>query len=220
MRAAKTKTEIRHEQIAQAALRLIARRGFHHLNVAAVAREVGVVPSAIYRHYRGKDEVLDAVLDLVSQRLLGNVDSARQAAANAPARLGLLLGLHAQLIQNDVPVPRVVFSEEIFTGNPARRRRVQQIFQEYLAQVAQLIREGQRDGEIRREFPAGTLAMMFLGLIQPAAMLWLMSGGKSDFSRRVRNSWQVFWRMISPQTGAKATASGTRKRRPARARIF
>jgi len=50
MRALKTKTEIRQEQIAQAALRLIAKHRYHQLSVASLAKEVGVVPSAIYRH--------------------------------------------------------------------------------------------------------------------------------------------------------------------------
>ena len=59
MRAAKVNTEIRQDQIARAALALIARDGFQWLNMAGLAREVGVVPSGIYRHYRNKDEVLE-----------------------------------------------------------------------------------------------------------------------------------------------------------------
>jgi AcrR family transcriptional regulator len=49
-RAQKVKTEIRQEQIAGAALELIAMRGLDELNIGALARQVGVVPSAIYRH--------------------------------------------------------------------------------------------------------------------------------------------------------------------------
>ena len=58
-RAQKTRTEIRRGQIARAALALVARRGLNNLNIGALADEVGVVPSAIYRHYPGKDAVLD-----------------------------------------------------------------------------------------------------------------------------------------------------------------
>ncbi len=50
----KLDTEIRQEQIAQAALSLIASRGIKGLSVAAVARRVGLVPSGIYRHFKGK----------------------------------------------------------------------------------------------------------------------------------------------------------------------
>jgi AcrR family transcriptional regulator len=56
MRASKTSTEIRQDQIAQAAMGLIARHGFQQLSLAAVAKKVGVVTSAIYRHFQSKDE--------------------------------------------------------------------------------------------------------------------------------------------------------------------
>jgi AcrR family transcriptional regulator len=47
MRATKTNTAIRQDQIATSALALIARQGFHRLSIAGIAREVGVVPSDI-----------------------------------------------------------------------------------------------------------------------------------------------------------------------------
>jgi AcrR family transcriptional regulator len=196
MRATKTKTGVRQEQIAQSALTLIARNGFHRLSLAAVAREVGVVPSAIYRHYQGKDNVLDAVLELISRRLLQNVELAREKSTNALERLHDLLLSHMRLVQNGVPIPRVVFSEEIFTGHRKRRKRVHQIFQQYLGKVAEMVVEGQRAGEIRGEFDPETLSIMFLGLVQPSAILWLISEGEFNFNRHVQNAWLLYSRMI------------------------
>ncbi len=192
MRAPKTRTEIRQDQIAKAALALISRRGFSHLNVAGLARKVGVVPSAVYRHFRGKDEVLDAVLDLVSERLLANVEAVRQETPDSLERLRQLLLRHVQLVRSEVPIPRVVFSEEVFTGHARRRRRVYRMFHEYLAAVAGMIREGQTAGHIRLELDADTLSVMFLGLVQPAAILWLMSDGEFDLARHVNRAWGVF----------------------------
>ncbi|MFA6546609.1 MAG: helix-turn-helix domain-containing protein, partial [Limisphaerales bacterium] len=73
MRAKKTKTETRREQIARAAMRLLAVRGWQRVSLAAIARKVGVVPSAVYRHFSSKDEVLDAVLNLVGQSFQANI---------------------------------------------------------------------------------------------------------------------------------------------------
>ncbi len=199
MRAPKTRTEIRQEQIAQAALALISRHGFSRLNVAGVAREVGVVPSAVYRHYKGKDEVLDAALDLVSVRLLANVDAVRQETPHSLERLRRLLLRHVQLVQSEIPIPRVVFSEEIFTGHARRRRRVYRMFQEYLAAVADMIREGQIAEQIRPGLDAGTVSVMFLGLVQPAVILWLMSGGKFDLGRHVEGAWGIFQSTIQSE---------------------
>lgn len=213
MRALKTKTEVRKEQIAQAALRLIAQHGYHQLSMATLADEVGVVPSAIYRHYPGKDHVLDAVLDLISSRLQQNVAAAQRQPLEALERLHWLLQSHVQLVQNDVPIPRVIFSEEIFTGDLKRRRRVHAIFRQYVAGVARLIVAGQEAGAIQRALAPDTLAMMFLGLVQPSAILWLMSGGEFDLAAQVENAWQAFRQMIQ-----SAPAPGRPPAGPARPR--
>ena len=43
----KVKTDVRQEQIAKATLRLVGRKGFRGVSIADIAREVGIVPSAI-----------------------------------------------------------------------------------------------------------------------------------------------------------------------------
>ncbi|MBI2220156.1 MAG: helix-turn-helix transcriptional regulator [Acidobacteria bacterium] len=55
--ALKLDTEIRQEQIAQAALAVVARHGIRRLSIASVARRVGIVPSAPYRHFENKDDL-------------------------------------------------------------------------------------------------------------------------------------------------------------------
>jgi AcrR family transcriptional regulator len=192
MRAPKTSTEIRKEQIAQCALTLVSRHGLKKLSIVGVAKAVGVVPSGLYRHYRNKDQMLDAVLELVDQRLRENVQAVRAESPASLERLRLLLVRHVRFVQHEVPLPRVVFSEEVFHGPRPRRQRVYRLFRDYLANIAQLIREGQDAGHIRADLPAETLSLMFLGLIQPAAILWLMSDGEFDVARHAEEGWQVF----------------------------
>ena len=199
MRARKTKTQIRQEQIAAAALELMARHGPKSLNLAALAHQIGVVPSAIYRHYPGKDAVLDAVLDLIASRLQENVNAVRQEESAAPGRLRRLLGLHVHLLQNNMAIPRVVLSEEVFNANTRRRQRVHRIIQDYLGKVAQLVREGQQDGTLRPDVPADTAAVMFLGLIHPAAILWLTSNGAFNVGLHTERAWSLFANMIVAQ---------------------
>ena len=213
-RAKKIKTEIRQEQIARAALDLIARRGLNHLNIGALAREVGVVPSAIYRHYRGKDEVLEAVLDLISKILLANVETVCQATPDALERLHLLLMRHIQVVRHHAGIPRVIFSEQIFAGSSARRRRVHQVLEGYLQKIAGIIAEGRRQGQIRADISPDTAAVMFLGLVQPAIILWLMSKGAFDVVRHSERAWRLYCEMLQRDENRPRSrvGSGTRSR--------
>lgn len=203
MRATNTKTEVRQEQIAQAALAVIARSGVASLSVAAVAKEVGVVPSGLYRHYQSKDEIMDVVLDLISQRLLGNVQAIRVEVSDPLERLHRLLLRHLDMIRMNGGMPRIVLSEEIFAGQPKRRLKVYRMISHYLNEVAILVQEVQANGRGRLDVDPAAAATMFLGLIQPAAILWMMSDGKFDLDRHAEQAWQLFINMLGqPKTAA------------------
>src|SRR5271165_1472178 len=87
MAEAKLQTRIRREQIAEAALELVAGEGVKRLSIAGVARRVGLVPSGIYRHFKSKDAMLDAVLDLLDSKLQANVEAARKETSDSLHRL-------------------------------------------------------------------------------------------------------------------------------------
>jgi AcrR family transcriptional regulator len=221
MRARKTKTEVRQEQIATAALELMARHGPKALNLAALARKVGVVPSAIYRHSPGKGAVLDAVLDVIAARLQENVKVVREETTDALERLRFLLSRHVQLLRNNIAIPRVVLSEDLFSGHAQRRQRVHGVIQGYLKEVARFAHEGQQNGSLRSDVSPDTVSVMFLGLIQPAVILWLASDGGFDVAAHAEQAWRLFSDMLAPRgaTAAGALRFVDREASPNRKRI-
>lgn len=190
--ALKLDTEIRQEQIAQAALALVGQHGVRRLNIASVARRVGVVPSALYRHFKSKDAIIDTVMGLVRERLLENVRVVTVATPDPFEQLRLLLARHVQFIKDNQALPRIVFSEQIYEGRPGRRRAMFRTIQAYLEEVARIVRRGQDDGRIKKELDAATVAVMFLGLVQPAAILWHMSDGEFDVTAHAERAWKLF----------------------------
>jgi AcrR family transcriptional regulator len=195
----KLDTEVRQEQLAQAALALIAAHGLNRLSVARVARRVGLVPSAIYRHFAGKDALLDAVIALIRDRLHRNVDAVMEQTPDALDRLQLLLRAHVRMIRENEGILRLVFSDELHRGQPERKARVYEMVGSYLKKVAAIISRGQHEGIIRADLDPATAAVMFLGLIQPAAILWHLSGGEFDVTKQVEKAWPFFLSAITAE---------------------
>ncbi len=71
MSTEKVVREIREERIQRAALQLAGRDVLTALNLANIARQVGLVPFAIYRDFLNKAALLDAMLSTMTLRLPG-----------------------------------------------------------------------------------------------------------------------------------------------------
>ncbi len=199
MRAPKTHTDIRQDQIARAALDLVAARGVKALQVAEVAKRVGVVPSAIYRHYRSKNDVLDTVLDMISHRLQENIRAVSAETPDAMKRLERLLMRHARMLKMHRAIPSVIFSEELYGGSPAQRRKAGRVVGPYLKSLMGIVREGQRAGRIRPDIRPRVAAMMFLGVIQPAAIVAHLEAKSFDLERHAREAWPILRRGIETE---------------------
>jgi AcrR family transcriptional regulator len=167
----KLNSEIRKEQYAQAALDLIAHEGLKGLSVAAVARRVGLVPSALYRHFRNKEALLNSVINLIREKLHTNVDAVCEQTSDTLDRLQRLLLAHIGVIRENKGILRIVFSDELHSGYPEKKAQIWGMVAGYLKRVANIVSEGQKAGQIRPELDPDSVSVMFLGLIQPAAIL-------------------------------------------------
>ena len=192
MAAEKRSREARREQIAEAALEVIARHGTRSLSVGAVARRIGIVPSAIYRHFRGKEEILSAAIGRMGERLLENAGRAAGGEGDTIPRLRNLLRDHVRAIREGYAGPRIVFAEGIDGGGVSHRMEVYHVIRRYLDRVAGILRQGQRAGHLRGDLDPEATAVHFLGLIQPAATLWYLSAGKFDVLMNAERSFEQF----------------------------
>jgi len=191
--------EVRREQIAEAALALVADRGLGRLNMAAVARRVGLVPSGIYRHFKNKEDLLLALLDRIEARILENVRAAQEATVDPLQRIHRVIVGHIRFIREGRAVPRIIFSEDDHRGQPQRKARVERIVTAYLGHLAEFVRQGQRQGSIRRDVDPATAALLFLGIVVPAGILWHLTEGGFDVTRHAERAWQICRRAIAAE---------------------
>ncbi|HMK64522.1 MAG TPA: TetR/AcrR family transcriptional regulator [Thermodesulfobacteriota bacterium] len=212
MRAEKQNSEVRQDQIITAAMALIAEQGLKALSVAALAQKVGIVPSALYRHFQGKEEIIKGALKKIKDLLMTNVQSVRQASPNALERLRLLTNRHIAMIKEFQAIPRIVFSDEINASYPLGRSTVYAILRAYLAEVASIVRQGEREGQIKPELDPETVAVFYLGLVQPPIILWYLSDGSFDAVRHTEKAWAIFKKAIGAQPNRSLEDAACRRK--------
>jgi AcrR family transcriptional regulator len=200
----KLDTRVRREQIAEAALSLIASQGLRRLSIAKVARRVGLVPSGIYRHFKSKDELLDAVLQRVEGRLLANVKASREAHSDALACLKDVLMRHIRYLREGkvISIPRMIFSEDAHGDDPQRKRRVLRVLKQYTGQLGEIVQLAQSQGRIRPELDVQTVTLMLFGIVVPAGILWHLTDGGFDVTRHAQRAWELFEAAVTEPTAS------------------
>lgn len=196
--AEKKGTVIRQEEIILAALTLVANQGVKSMTIERIARIVGIVPSAIYRHFNNKSEILEAVLDMIGNRMKKNAIEVNQENDDSLEAIRKLLMRQVQLVMEFSAIPQIMFSEEVYRENQELKAKLQKMIQGLLKGLTAIVERGQRQGRIRTDMESRRIAIMFLGLFQPSAFLYHLSGGKFDIIKQVDITWKMFSRAIQP----------------------
>ena len=84
----------RIDQIADAALRLFARYGYKRSSMDDIAREAGLAKATLYLHFKGKDDVFRAMLELLARRVETRCREVMTMEAPFADRLSALLHAH------------------------------------------------------------------------------------------------------------------------------
>jgi len=207
--AVKKGTAIRREEIINAALTLVASQGVRSMTIDRIARLVGIVPSAVYRHFAGKSEIIAAVLTMIVGRMKHNIYEVDKENKDSLVAFRNLLMRQIKLVKEFIVIPHILFSEEVYSENPALKAKLHDLINSFLTALAELIKKCQKQGTVRPDIEPFRVATMFLGLFQPSAFLYHLSGGTFDVVKQVDISWKLFSAALKKEAGGKAHTSKT-----------
>jgi AcrR family transcriptional regulator len=174
------------------------------MTIDRIASMVGIVPSAIYRHFTNKRAILEAVLGMIGERMKNNIIIAVKENNNSLESIRNVLMRQVQLIMEFSAIPQILFSEEVYRENLDLKDKLYTMIKSFLRTLSAVVERGQQEGLIRTDMEAERIAIMFLGLFQPAAFLYHLSDGRFDIVKQVDTTWKMFSKAIQqPKTVPK-----------------
>ena len=160
-------TAERRAQIAEAALRIISTQGVRRLTTAALAEQVGIADGTIFRHFKNKDEIVDAAIDLFEEALEGAFPPDEGEPLE---RLGSFVVMRLALVRKRPEILRLAFNDRL--AEAAGREgaaRVALLVERSMTFVRRCLAEAQERGEITQDAPLALLVWMVIGVIRGAA---------------------------------------------------
>lgn len=85
----------------------------------------------------------------------------------------------------------MLFSEDLDNGHPERKAQVRQMVTGHLRRLTEIVERGPHEGNIGADVDPATVSVLFMGLIQPAAILWHLTAGKFDITKHAENVWTI-----------------------------
>lgn len=157
------------------AVEVFNERGYEGTTMEDLARRLGIGKSAIYHHVPGKEALLRLAVDRALDGLSVVADQARALNAPAIARLEYLVRGTVTVLQAELPyvtlLLRVRGNTEVERAALNRRRAFDRL-------VADLVKEAERDGDIRPDVDPATTARLLFGMVNSLAE-WYKPMGRS-----------------------------------------
>ncbi|HSH30813.1 MAG TPA: TetR family transcriptional regulator [Thiohalobacter sp.] len=167
--------EVRRHDIINAAMELLRTESVSKLTTRELSKAVGIAQATLFLHFGNKTQVLLALVDHIQTQLQEGLRSQNLERFSPVERLRMVIGFQLKFIQRQPGIPRLLFSEEIQTGDAALRERMHGLIGFFLEFLATQIRAGQQAGELRADLDPQQAACLLIASVQGLAYRWILS---------------------------------------------
>lgn len=187
---------VRQQEILDITLEIVAEKGLGGVNTSEIAGRIGLVPSALYRHFENKEAIVDALLERTHKILLENVSNITLKSFNTSENLRSLFLLHLKLIQKNPGIPKLVFSDAAVLGSPERKKKVFSILKNYMNKLTEIAEKGRQNGDLFKNISPEAVAFSMISFIQHVGLISNLSDGKTDVGELAEQAWSYIERAI------------------------
>ncbi|MFF1312812.1 TetR/AcrR family transcriptional regulator [Streptomyces sp. NPDC058320] len=175
--------DLRRAQILEATARLIARRGFHKVRVADIARACGTSTGTVHYHFPTKDDALRAALVFYADRFHARLEEEFRTADTTVEKLRRLIEVQLTTTDEDADEWSVwvqSWNEAIL--DPTLREGQKGVHVRWREIVLDLLRTCQQEG-MARGADAEAMASRFTSMVDGMAIQVLAGTGDMDAAR-------------------------------------
>jgi AcrR family transcriptional regulator/uncharacterized protein (DUF2249 family) len=186
-------SERRRREIVEATLALLATTPIHAITTRQVARRVGVTQPALFRHFRSRDEILEATVEHTRAQLEGLVEQVLQPNRPPLEALEALLRGVVGHARSNPGMPRLLFYDAASVDEAPYHQPLRHLVSMQRALASELVRQAQRSGDVSESVDAERAGSLFVALIQGVMLQWQHSGRGSDLEEQA-DALLALWR--------------------------
>ncbi|MBN2027430.1 MAG: TetR/AcrR family transcriptional regulator [Actinobacteria bacterium] len=185
------------QAIFETAIALFAKRGYDKVTIDDICEKVGVTKGAFYNHFKSKDQI---ILEEFMRMDEHYAKVAQDISAMQSAREKLrVFNREAIKLMSDLGVTmmKVVYHSQIA---PNMRKPYLMDSKRFLYRITnELIREGQKNGEIRDDLASEDMAIMLINCFRGQIYHWCLTNGSFDLVDTCERLFDLLVESLAPR---------------------
>jgi TetR/AcrR family transcriptional regulator, fatty acid metabolism regulator protein len=188
----------KYDRILEAAIDVIAEKGFHHARISDIASRAGVADGTVYLYFENKDHILRAAIDSAFAQFSRRLTEALQQAKGIIEKLTVIARLHIETLINNRSLA-VILQTEVRQSAKFMEQFSHQYFVDYINVVREVIREGQQQQVVRPGVSDRIAALAIFGTLDEMISSWLYTGRSIDPEQTASEVLDILLNGLSPR---------------------
>jgi len=186
----------RQIEIINASKDLIGKKGIQNLTIKNLAKKMSFSEPALYRHFKDKTEILKSLLLFHREIIKSGIFKILNSDQSSLEKFQKIFKFKFDHIKKNPAIVMIIFSETSFQYSSVLSSIVSKIMKQRSKKIIELLKEGQKNNEIRNDIDPEQLATIIMGGIRKTILNWKLEGFKSDLNLEGEKLWITIEKLI------------------------
>jgi len=186
------KTGDRKDQILQTLAQMLENPAGEKATTAALAKRLEVSEAALYRHFKGKAEMFEGLIEFIEQTLFALINRITSEEKSGVRQLESIMSILLAFSQKNRGMTRVLVGDALVNEDERLQTRINQLHERLEAALKQALRFGVSQREIAQEVDIAAQANLMMSFVTGRWHQFARSG----FKRDPVELWPKQWRQL------------------------
>jgi TetR/AcrR family transcriptional regulator len=186
------KTGERKDQILQTLAEMLEQPAGERITTAALAARLRVSEAALYRHFKGKAQMFEGLIEFIEQTLFALVNKITTEEKSGLRQLEAIISVLLAFAQKNRGMTRVLIGDALVNEDERLQLRINQLLDRLESVLKQALRFGITQNEIDAEVDITAQANLLMSFVTGR---WHQFA-KSGFKRDPAELWAKQWRQM------------------------
>lgn len=163
----------KYDKIIDAAVKVIAKNGYHSSQVSKIAKEAGVADGTIYLYFKNKEDILISLFEEKMGRFVEKIQERLQEESSVEKKLYILIEMHFKQLERDHDLA-IVTQLELRQSNIAIRLKINEVLKGYLQLIDTVLKEGMENGTFEKDLNPRIARQLIFGAMDEIVTNWVM----------------------------------------------